>query len=677
MNKQAVKQRIEKLKKEIDRHRYLYHVLDRQEISDAALDSLKHELDQLERQYPEFITLDSPTQRVGGKPLDAFTKVRHTAPMLSLNDVFSKEEVSDWEKRITKLVPPGLDLDYFGEIKMDGLAIALVYRNGLLHHGATRGDGVIGEDVTQNLKTIDAIPLRLALHDGSVAVRKMGEKALSGDVEVRGEVYMTKKIFDQLNRQQEKKGGPAFANPRNAAAGSVRQLDPKVTASRKLSFMAYDLVAGLGQKTHEEAHAIMTALGFQAGTHNRYCKTIAEVNAYHQDIGKIRKSLPYWSDGIVVTVNSIELLRRLGVVGKAPRGSVAYKYPAEQATTLVEDIKVQVGRTGALTPVAHLKPVQVAGTTVKRASLHNMDQINRLDVRIGDTVIIQKAGEIIPEVVNVLPNLRTGKERKFHMPSKCPICGSKIERRSGEVAYVCTNKKCFSIQLEGLQHFVSKRAFDTDGLGPKILEQLWNADLIRDPADLFDLKESDLAPLERFAEKSAVNLIEAINNAKRVSLARFLYALGIRHVGEETAIDLARRFGSLEKIKNASLEELEAMPDIGGVVAKSIYDYFHDPSNVKFLDKLLKKGVRILLEAVRKRKTAISGKKVVVTGTLSSMSREEAKEKVRAAGGDWVSSVSQNTDYVVVGDSPGSKYDKAKKLGVKTIREQEFLRLLT
>ena len=678
MTKREAKIRIEKLKKEINHHRYLYHVLDKQEISDAALDSLKHELDQLERQFPEFITPDSPTQRVGGKPLAGFKKVTHQTPMLSLNDSFSEEEIADWEIRIKKLVPPGFHLDYYTEIKMDGLAMSLVYRNGLLNHGSTRGDGKVGEDITQNLKTIEAIPLKLEVHTkgANEKIVKMAEKALKGEVEIRGEVYMTKKVFEKLNAQQEKKGEAAFANPRNAAAGSVRQLDPKVTASRKLSFMAYELVGDLGQKTHEEAHEIIKVLGLQPGTLNRYCKDIAAVNKYHEDIGKVRKGLPYWSDGIVVTVNNIALFRRLGVVGKAPRGAIAYKYPAEQATTMVEDIKVQVGRTGTLTPVAHLKPVQVAGTTVKRATLHNMDQIERLDVRIGDTVIIQKAGEIIPEVVKVLPNLRTGKERKFHMPTRCPVCGSKVARRSGEVAYYCANKKCFSIQQEGLHHFVAKPAFNIDGLGPKILEQLWNADLIRDAADLFDLKEEDLEPLERFAEKSASNLVQAIQSAKVVTLSRFINALGIRHVGEETAVDLARHFGTLDKLRKASLEELEKIPDVGGVVAKSIDDYFHDKASAKLIDKILAKGIKVKHEEAIKKKTGLTGKKIVVTGTLESMSREEAKTRIREAGGDWVSSVSQHTDYVVAGAEPGSKYDKAKKLGVKIISEKEFLSLL-
>jgi DNA ligase (NAD+) len=487
---------------------------------------------------------------------------------------------------------------------------------------------------------------------------------------------MSKKVLEELNERQAKNNLPVFANPRNAAAGSVRQLDPKITASRKLSFMAYDLVTGLGQQTHQQAHELMTRMGFRSGEHNQHCPNVADVEKYHEKIGKIRAKFPYWTDGIVINVNDLELFKQLGVVGKAPRGALAYKYPAEQATTIVEDIQVQVGRTGALTPVAHLQPVKVAGSTVARATLHNIDEIERLGVRIGDTVIVQKAGDVIPDIVQVLPSMRTGKERHFKMPDKCPVCGSRVERRPGEVAYYCTNKHCYAQQQEGLSHFVSKAAFNIDGLGPKILEQLARADLVKNSADLFDLKESDLEPLERFAEKSAENLTSAIQAAKKVTLARFVYALGIRHVGEETAIDLAQHFGTVEKIIHASPDEFNAIRDIGGVVAKSLYDYFRDAKNVSLVKKLLQRGVSIEPQKTLSRRTPLTGKKIVVTGTLESMSRDEAKAKIRAAGGDWVSSVSKNTDYVVVGAEPGSKADKAKKLGVTVLDEPGFLKLL-
>lgn len=672
MDKSTAKIRMEKLRTEIDHHRYLYHVLDKQEISDAALDSLKHELVRLEQEFPDLITPDSPTQRVGGAPLGQFKKVVHGAPMLSLNDVFSYEELQDWYDRIHKLLGAEDRLGYFAEVKMDGLAVTLHYRQGIFQRGATRGDGKVGEDITQNLKTIEAIPLRLSIDRLPKAVRASAH----GDVEVRGEVFMSKKILDELNRQQARQKLPAFANPRNAAAGSVRQLDPKITASRHLSFMAYDLITDLGQQTHQEAHELMKQLGFRAGEHNEFCSTIEEVEKYHKKIGILRAKLPYWTDGIVVNVNNIAIFKKLGVIGKAPRCSVAYKYPAEQATTLVEDIQVQVGRTGALTPVAHLKPVKVAGSTVSRATLHNIDEIERLDVRVGDTVILQKAGDVIPDIVQVLPKLRIGKERKFKMPERCPVCSSKVVRREGEVAYYCSNKSCYAQQQEGLRHFVSKTAFDIDGLGPKILEQLARADLVKNPADLFDLKETVLEPLERFAEKSAENLVQAIHAAKNVSLSRFIYSLGIRHVGEETAIALAMRFGSINKLMAASHEEIDSIKDIGGVVADSLYQYFKNRGNVHLVNALLAKGVKIQAEKRVFKQTALTGKKVVVTGTLDSLSRDEAKVRIRQAGGDWVSSVSKNTDYVVVGSEPGSKADKARKLGVKIISEKEFLRLI-
>jgi len=672
MNKKEAQVRIAKLKKEINRHRYLYHVLDKQEISDAALDSLKHELDRLEKQWPELITPDSPTQRVSGKALDRFTKVTHQVPMVSLNDAFSFDELIEWEKRIKKLLPAETKLDYYAELKMDGLAITLIYKNGVLWKGATRGDGKVGEDVTQNIKTIEAIPLNLAIDKLPTKVQSTAQK----EIEVRGEVFMMKSVFEELNEEQKKNKQPKFANPRNAAAGSVRQLNSAVTTSRKLSFMAYDLVTEIGQKIHQESHEIMRALGFRAGEKNKFCRSIKAVQDYYEKIGKIRSKLLYWTDGIVVTVNNLDLFKKLGVVGKAPRGSIAYKYPAEQATTVVEDIQVQVGRTGALTPVARLRPVKVAGSTVSRATLHNMDEIERLDVKIGDTVILQKAGDIIPDIVKVLVKMRTGKEKKFVMPKKCAVCGSPVVKKSGEVVHYCSNKKCFAQQHEGLRHFISKKALNIDGMGPKILEQLAKADLVKDPADLFDLKESDLEPLERFAELSAVNLVKAIQAAKEVPLARFIYALGIRHVGEETAIDLAERFGSLEKIMKASLEELEAMHDVGSVVAKSIYEFFQDKQNQGLVKKLISKGVTLKSPQRIFKKTGLTGKSLVVTGSLDSMSREEAKERIRAAGGKWISSVSKNTDYLIVGAEPGSKYNKAKKLGVKIVSEKEFLRLL-
>ncbi|MBI4262626.1 NAD-dependent DNA ligase LigA, partial [Candidatus Uhrbacteria bacterium] len=619
MTKFAAKQRIEKLRTEIDYHRYLYHVLDRIEISDAALDSLKHELEQLETEFPDLVTIDSPTQRVGGAPLPEFTKVQHMVPMLSLNDTFNTEEVKEWETRLVRLLKnnpsPGrrgegeVSGGYYAEIKMDGFSISLVYRDGILDHAATRGDGQTGEDVTMNVKTVEAIPLRFASsvpHDIALLpeyarlISSALTRAMKGVVEIRGEIVMTTSVFEGLNRLQEKRGEEKFANPRNAAAGSIRQLDPKIAASRKLDFYAFDLVTDLGQKTHEEAHLLARVLGCKVNPLSRYCADLDAVITYYQEIEKQRPKLPYWMDGIVVNVNDIAMFKQLGVAGKAPRGAIAFKYPAEEATTIVEDIQVQVGRTGALTPVAHLKPVHVAGSTVSRATLHNEDEIKRLDVRIGDTVIVQKAGDVIPDIVRVLPNLRTGKEKKFVMPTKCSICGSvvkkqeaKSKKQTDSVASYCTNANCFAQQKERIIHFVSRKAFNIDGLGEKIVEQLLNEGLIRDAADLFELTVGDLLPLERFAEKSAENLVAAIAAARRQPLARFIYGLGIRHVGEETAIDCAQHFKTLQKLEDASSEELEAIRDVGPVVAASIHAWFQDKANQRFIARLLKNGIII------------------------------------------------------------------------------------
>jgi len=666
MTKAEAKTRVAKLREQIDHYRYQYHVLDRSEISDAAQDSLKHELQELEAQFPEFVTPDSPSQRVGGQPLAKFQKAPHQAPMLSLNDVFAFEEVEDWQKRIAKLLPPGPKPSYFAELKVDGLALSLTYRNGVLVRAATRGDGRVGEDVTMNARTIEAIPLRL----------RHVPQTLPNEIEVRGEAYMPKREFDRLNAEAKRRGDEPFANPRNAAAGAIRQLNPKITASRKLSFLAYDLVTDVGVQTHEAVHTLLANLGFQSGKHNRLCRTLAEVETYHADIEKLRARLPFWIDGNVIGVNELVTFKQLGVIGKTPRGAIAYKFPAEQATTVVEDIQVQVGRTGALTPVAHLRPTLVAGSTVSRATLHNLDEIKRLDVRIGDTVILEKAGDVIPDVVQVLPKFRTGKERKFAMPKSCPACSSPVQHPVGEVAYYCSNKHCFAQRMEELQHFVSKNALNIDGLGPKILEQLWNADLLRSPADLFDLTEKDLAPLERFAEKSAANLVASIQAVRQgVDLWRFINALGIRHVGEQTSHDLAEHFGTFAKIRSATQEQLLAVSDVGVTVAQSLRAYFADREAQKHLDQLLNR-ITVRAEARQRSQGPLSGKSVVVTGSLTNFSREEAKEAIRKASGKWVSSVSKQTDLVVVGEDPGSKAVKAKQLGVRILDEAGFRKLL-
>ncbi|MFA6474906.1 MAG: NAD-dependent DNA ligase LigA [Patescibacteria group bacterium] len=662
MNQTAAQQRINQLKHEIEQQRYLYHVLDKPALSEAALDSLKHELTQLEQQFPEYLTPDSPSQRVGGQPLPDFKKVTHSQAMLSLNDVFSIEELSDWEIKIKKLVSG--DISYYAEIKMDGLAVNLRYEHGMFIQGATRGDGKIGEDVTANLKTIESIPLKL--HGEFPAV-----------LEVRGEVYMTKQQFEHLNKTSVEK----FANPRNVSAGSIRQLDPTIAASRKLSFMAYDCVTDLGLKLHSDVHAALVKFGFPSNPHNVLCANLEQVKKYHSQIIKKRDKLPYWTDGIVVNIDQLAVFKQLGVVGKAPRGAIAYKFPAEQATTVVEDIQVQVGRTGALTPVAHLRPVFVAGSTVSRATLHNADEIERLDVRVGDTVIIQKAGDIIPEVVQTLPNLRAKKSQPFQFPKLCPACGAKVGRTDGEVAYYCTNPKCFAQERERLYHFVSKGGFDIEGLGPKIIDQLVAAGLVKNFADLFTLTIGDVEPLDRFAEKSAVNLISEIQAKRTVPLARFLYALGIRHVGEETAVILANHFGTIPvdtiPVETLHATSLQGIPGIGTIVSQSIYEYFNDKKNQNNLNELLK---YVTLQKPASGKDAkfrvFTNKTFVVTGTLQGYSRDGIKQVIRDHGGKISSSVSTKTDFVVAGTEPGSKYDKAKQLGVKIINETQFKDML-
>jgi DNA ligase (NAD+) len=662
------KTRVAKLRAEIEHHRYLYHVLDRQEISDAALDSLKHELTEWERRYPGLVTPDSPTQRVGGEPLPAFTKVRHTSPMLSLTDVFSAEEFAAWVERNRKHANPlG---DFYGEVKMDGLAVSLVYTNGSLTTAATRGDGFVGEDVTENIRTIEAIPLRLRLERLPKVVRTPASRR----VEVRGEVYMRKDDFAELNSAQKRLGLPAFANPRNLSAGSIRQLDPKVTASRQLRFYAYDLPTNLGQKTHEQSHALLQLLGFPVTPKSRRLESAEAVLRYHAEIGRARADFPFWSDGIVVIVNDIATFRRLGVVGKAPRAAVAFKYPAEEATTVIEAIAVQVGRTGAVTPVAHLKPVVVAGTTVSRATLHNEDEIARLDVRVGDTVILRKAGDVIPDVVRVLPKLRPSGAKPYRFPSKCPVCGKPLERKTAEVIRYCVNRACPARQRGRLYHLVSRRAFDIEGLGRETVDVLMDEGLVREPADLYRLEPKELIGLPLFAEVKAKKLAGAVADRRRLPLARFLFGLGIRHVGEETAITLARRFGTLERIAAAPAGDLAAAPDIGPVVAGSIAAFFRDPTHRREVANL-RRFITVQAE-VRPRASPLAGRTYVVTGTLASLSREEAQARLRSLGADVSGSVSKETTAVIVGENPGAKFDRARVLGVSVLNESEFLQLL-
>jgi DNA ligase (NAD+) len=678
MKKEEVKKRIEKLKKVIRRHRYLYHVEDKQEISPEALDSLKHELYKLEQDYPDLITPDSPTQRIGGKPLEKFEKVEHSIPMLSIEDVFSEEEIYDWKKYLKRLIPSE-NFDYFCELKIDGFAVTLIYENGELVKGATRGNGKIGENVTDNLKTIESIPLKISLHDNfdseleklESGIKKVLEK---GKIEIRGEVYMNKSDFEEVNRKREKNGEKTYANPRNLAAGSIRQLNPKLAASRPLRFLAYDLITDLGQEKHSQEHRILPKLGFKTDE-GKKCGSLEEVIDFWREAAKRRDALPFQVDGVVVNIDDNSLFEKLGVSGKSPRGVRAIKFSPQQATTKVKEIDVQVGRTGKITPVAFLDPVKVGGTKITRATLHNFDQIKRLGVKKGDTVIIERAGDVIPAVVKVLKDLRTGSEKKFEIPKRCPVCETRLVKPKEEVDWRCPNPNCQSRKRELISYFASRKGFDIDGLGPKIIDKLIDEKLISQPADIFTLSKGDLLPLERFADKSAENLVNAIEKSKKISLSNFINSLGIRHVGEETAIDLAQYFGSLEKIKKASKEELEKIPDIGSQVAKSIYDWFDSNQNKKLISKLLDSGVKIL--PPKKVGEKLKGKKFVLTGGLENLTRSEAERKIRLLGGNPTSSVSKKTDYVVAGENPGSKINEAKKIGVKILNEKQFLEMIS
>ena len=698
ISESQAKERIAQLRKLIDHHRYLYHVLDKQEISDAALDSLKKELFDLEQQFPRLITPDSPTQRVAGKPLKEFVKVHHDVPMTSFNDAFSEGDMRAWFERLTNYLSGPLPKKKFAplycELKIDGLAIELEYENGFFVRGSTRGDGRVGEDVTQNLKTVEAIPLKiLPVDEIEKNLKKSGLKPEAYHLKperlvVRGEVFLTKKEFERINRELEAKGAKPYANPRNVAAGSVRQLDPKITAGRRLDSFQYDIVTDIGQTYHEEEHLLLAAMGFKTNPHNRPAATLEEAFAFRDHWGdpERREKVDYEFDGTVILINDNATYERAGIIGKAPRAGIAYKFSPREATTVIEDIKVQVGRTGALTPVAVMRPVNVGGVTITHASLHNADEIERLGVRIGDTVIVQRAGDVIPQITKVLPELRAGKEKKFVMPTHCPVDGSPVIR-DGAITR-CSSKTCGAKNRESLYHFVSRGAFNIEGLGPKIIDKFLDEGLIADAADFFTLQKGDIAALERFGEKSAENIVVETAEKKTVTLPRFLYALGILHVGEETANTLAKEldFGHQKEIpikviaetfNLLSLEDLQKIRDIGPKVAQSIHGWFHEQRNVRFLDRLSEAGVRVLPAAgIRNFKSSISGKTFVLTGTLESISREAAKERIRALGGEPSESVSKKTDYIVVGAEPGSKYEKAKQLGVTILDEIEFLKLL-
>ena len=701
-DKQQAAQRALVLKKEINRHRYFYHVLDQPEISDGALDSLKNELAAIEKKYPDLITPDSPTQRVGGAPLAKFRKVAHLTPMLSLEDVFSDAEARDWEERLRRIAPDAV-WHYFLELKLDGLAVSLRYEKGRLVLGATRGDGLVGEDVTVNLKTIEAIPLVLrapalkelrAIGLDQKTAERVQKIAAAGALEARGEAIMTKAVLAGLNAANQRAGRPLFANPRNAAAGSIRQLDSKITAARRLDFYAYSLPTDLGLEYHEQEHRILSLLGFKTHKENVFLPDMDAVVREHARWEKKREKLPFDCDGLVVKINELRLWPRLGVVGKGPRYMLAFKFSARQATTILKEVAWQIGRSGILTPIAGLAPAPIGGVTVTSATLHNWDEIKRLGIKIGDTIILERAGDVIPKVVGFLPRLRTGQEKTIRPPKNCPVCGGPVLRKDGEVAWRCLNKNCYAVNLRRLIHFAGKSAFDIPGLGKEIAAQLYRAGLVKDAADFFALREDQLLGQERFAAKSAANLIAAIRARQRIELPRFFIGLGIPQIGEESALALSRfilpRLKPLNKestVKIGHLREvilaftpadLEAIPDFGPIVAGSAAAWFREEKNSTFLSKLEANGVMInILDALSRPVSApLAGKTFVLTGVLDHLTREEAKAKIRELGGQISSSVSRKTDFVVAGREPGSKLAQAGRLGVKVINENEFQKML-
>ncbi|MBC7342100.1 MAG: NAD-dependent DNA ligase LigA [Clostridia bacterium] len=657
-------ERVNQLRRLIEEHNYYYYVLDQPRITDAEYDRLMQELIKLEEKHPELITPDSPTQRVGGQPLPFFAQVRHRFPLLSLNDAFGVDDLRDFHRRVVATV--GSDVEYVVELKIDGLSVALTYDQGILVTGATRGDGEVGEDVTQNLKTIRSLPLRL--------------RQPLARLEVRGEAFMPKEAFARLNAARESAGEPTFANPRNAAAGSLRQLDPKVAAHRSLDIFVYQVmyVEGYQLTTHAQALELLESLGFKVNPHRRVCRCLEEVMDFARQWEDKRHDLPYQIDGLVIKVNRLDQQAALGATAKSPRWAVAYKFPAEQAQTVVRQIVVSVGRTGVLTPTAIFDPVRLAGTTVSRATLHNEDYIREKDVRLGDTVVVQKAGDIIPEVVEVKKEKRTGQEKPFQMPRTCPECGAPAVRLEGEAAYRCTGGIYCPAQVrERIIHFASRNAMDIEGLGPAIISQLLAASLIRDPADLYSLRYEDLVQLERMGPQSSKNLLAAIERSKQNSLAQLIFALGIMHVGERAAAVLSRHYHSLDELMAAKVEDLTKLPDVGPKIAESIVSFFEVPGNRQVIAKLKAAGVDPRSEVEGgQAQGKLAGKTFVLTGTLERFSRSEAEKLIESQGGKATSSVSKKTDYVVVGANPGSKYDRALQLGVKILSEEEFLKLV-
>ncbi len=671
MNKQQAADRISKLRDLINDYRYHYHVLDESTMSEAAADSLKHELSQLETEYPDLITADSPSQRVAGALTESFTSVQHSSRMLSLNDVFDQAEVSAWRDRITKLLPPDTKIEYFADIKMDGLACALIYEDGLLVRGITRGDGYAGEDVTANIRTIDSIPLHLR----STSQYK---QFLTGRTEVRGEIVMYKQDFDNLNAERLKQGKSLFANPRNTAAGTIRQLDPQLVASRKLYFRAYDLLRDQPRDvpTNAFAYQALRDLGFLSNPDAKVLHSVEDIMQYVNTWEVKRQDLPFNTDGLVVKVNDREQYANLGVAGKAPRAAIAYKYAAEQATTKVKDIFVSIGRTGAATPVAMLEAVLIAGSTVQMATLHNESEVLRKDIRVGDTVIVHKAGDIIPEVVEPLVTLRDGSEKPFKMPTNCPECNTKLVKyKLEDVVWRCPNESCPSRAWKRIEHFASKSALDIEGLGEKNVIALIDSGLVSDQADIYTLTADKVINLDRFAEVSANKLVKSIQSKTKPTLARFIYGLGIRHIGTQTAIDLSKAFRTIEDISTATINMLSDVDGVGDIVAESVVEWFAEPRNQKLLAKF--KDLGVWPQPVKSVGGKLAGMKFVVTGSLESMDRESAAEKIRALGGDFQSSLGKDTTYLVVGQNDGaSKLTKAAAYGTKQLTETEFLELL-
>jgi DNA ligase (NAD+) len=669
IDKQKIAEYIEELRRKIRYHDYLYYVLNQPEISDYEYDKLYRELKELEEKYPEFITPDSPTQRVSGEVVKEFKQVKHTSPMLSLDNTYSEKEIYDWAERISKYVPLK-ELEFIVEPKLDGLSCTIHYVDGKLHTAATRGDGIVGEEVTLNVKTIKSVPL--VLESKGIKIPRF--------FEVRGEVIMFKKDFEKLNRELQQKNEQTFANPRNAASGSLRQKDPKITAQRPLRFYIHSygkIEGGPKVETDEEFLELCKKFSLPVIQHYKVCKTINEVVKCCLEWQQKRDSLEYEIDGMVIKVNQLNLREKIGSTLKAPRWAIAYKFPAKQATTVVKNVVMQVGRTGVITPVAELEPVECGGVIISRATLHNFDEIKRLGIKIGDTVLVERAGEVIPKVVKVIESKRTGKEKDIEIPKKCPVCGSEIVKEEGEVAYRCPNSSCPAQVINSIVHFEKREAMDIEGLGESVAELLVERKLVKKLSDIYFLTKQQLLTLPLFKEKKATNLLTAIEKSKQRPLSKLLYGLGIRHVGEKAAEVLAEKFTSIDRLMKATEVELQKIPEIGPVMAKSIVNFFSNKYTIEIIEDLKKAGVNMIQPRVEKKGAQVfAGMTVVFTGELESMTRSQAEELVKQLGGTTSSSVSRSTSLVVVGKNPGSKYEKAKQLGIKIIYEDEFLKMI-